>query len=171
MLTKPNQSEYPEWYRGYLSLIDEDTDVLVFMENQLNEIVNLYSNITEEKGNYSYEEGKWSIKELLGHIIDAEWMLSNRALRFARYDKIDVPQYDHDDYAAKANYDKLKLQDVVNQYKYLRTAIIAMFKSFDNNMWLTKGTSEGKSFTVRCFPYIISGHAQHHLNILNERYL
>lgn len=171
MLTKPNKNECPEYYDRYISLIEEDEDVLQLLADQIKEVQEVLGKLDDAQASHRYSEGKWSIKELIGHVVDTEWMLGNRALRFARYDETDVPQYDHDEYVANANFDKVPVSNLLQQFGYIRKAIVAMFHSFDDNMFAASGLSEGKSFTVRCFPYIIAGHLKHHLGILKERYL
>ena len=127
--------------------------------------------MSEGEAKYRYSEEKWSLKELLGHITDAERILTCRALRIARNDKTDIPQYDHNDYVTQAAFDKQPLTSLIELYKLGRESSIVLFQSFDSDVWNRQGISGGKKFTVRSFPFIITGHELHHLKIIKERYL
>lgn len=170
MIKKPQADEYPEYYKSYVELIPED-NILEFMEKQVDRFEEALFYVNEGDGLYSYEEGKWSIKELLGHIADAERILGVRALRFARKEKNDVLQYNHEDYVRTANFDDQPLDNLVEQFKVIRLNNILMFDSFDEEILMRKGKSGGKEFSVRAFPFILAGHAEHHFIILLERYL
>ncbi len=169
-MLRPKSTEYPEWYDGYVKSVP-DGNIFELMDKQLKEVAALFNDISEEKSFYRYEPDKWSINEVLGHLIDVERIMSCRALRFARGDKTDIPQYDHDEYVRIANFDSVPFSDLKKEFRFLRKSTMMMFKSFPENQYAAEGYSGGKKFTVRAKAYIIVGHVNHHLRILRERYL
>lgn len=170
MLTKPAENLYPEYYQKYTNLISGG-DIFENLKTNKEEIVETLSQLSDKQAEYKYAEGKWSIKEVLGHIIDAERIFYTRALRIARNDKTDIPQYDHDVYVTEAKFNYQKFSDLIEQYKAGRESSLLMFKSFDENDWERVGTAGGKQFVAKCFPFILAGHELHHLEIIKERYL
>lgn len=162
---------FAEYFNFYISLVDEKLDVtsaLDLTHKRTNELLDL---ITEEKSNSAYAEGKWTIKELLVHMIDTERIFCNRALRFARNDQTDLPGYDHDEYVPYSLANERSLNDIANEFNIVRQATIALFNSFTDKMLLRKGTANRKNLTVLSIGFIISGHETHHVNILEQRYL
>lgn len=170
MISFPQKDEYPDYYQPYVEKT-QNNDVLKMLSNNLDELTNSLKNTNDEEALFAYEKGKWSIKELIGHLVDTELILSNRALRFARKDKTDIPQYDHDDYVRKGHFNEVPLADLLEQLNHIRKANILLFKNFNDIVLLRKGTSGNKTFTVRSLIYIIAGHHQHHLEVLKEKYL
>lgn len=170
MLERPQKTEYPEFYEAYLSKVSQK-DIFELLGNGKEEMLNIYSGMTDDDARYSYAEGKWSLKELLGHITDAERILACRALRMARNDKTNIPQYDHNYFVAQANFNKQSVESLIKQYELVRESSLFLFQSFDNDVWNRQGISGGKKFTVRSFPFIITGHELHHLQIIKEKYL
>lgn len=170
MSKRPASSEYPEWYDGYVQSVPEG-DIVELMSEQLKEVAARLNEIDEEKSFYRYSEGKWSIKELLGHLIDTERIMTYRALRFARKDKTDIPQYDHNVYVETAGFDSIPFDDMKKEFRFLRKATVMMFGNFTNEQFVEYGYSGGQKFTVRAKAYIIVGHVNHHLKMLRERYL
>jgi hypothetical protein len=170
MRGRPEPNEYPEWYDGYVKSVAEG-NIVDLLNVQLEDIMKLAGNIQEDISFFRYEPDKWSIKEIFGHLNDAERILSTRALRFIRKDKTDIPQYDHNEYVAAANFDRITLKKLAEEFKYIRSATRALFAGVNGDDWMLTGTAGGKSFTVRAMAYIIFGHANHHITILNERYL
>ena len=125
----------------------------------------------KKKLNYRCAPGKWSIKEVIGHLVDSERVFAYRALCFSRNDKNPLPSMEQDDYVTYGNFDRRTLQDLGDEFRYVRLSSIILFKSFDKEIELRRGTASGFEFTVRTFPYIIAGHVEHHLKILKDRYL
>lgn len=169
-MTKPSPNEYPEFYDGYVQSVN-DGNISDLMDEQLKSFSELLNYIPTEKHNYRYTEDKWSIKEMLGHINDAERILSHRALAFARCDENDIPQYDHNNYVINGRFDERTFDDLTKEFRFLRKANIILFNSFDEEALNRTGTSSSKSFTVRALGFIIVGHLNHHMKVLNERYL
>lgn len=170
MLNYPQKDECPDYYRPYIEKI-KNKDILILLSENMDELSRLLKNLSDKDVLFAYDQGKWTIKEILGHLIDAELIFGTRALRFARLDKTDLPQYDHDDYVKNGEFNKVPLADLIEQLFHIRKANILLFKNFSDNVLLRKGTSGGKTFTVRSLIYIIAGHHQHHLEVLKEKYL
>ncbi len=169
-MNRPLNSEYQPYYETYISKVKED-DVLSFMEEQLIRFINLFESVLKEKENYSYAAGKWSIKEVLGHITDSERVFAYRALCIARGEKKSLPGFDQNGYAEEANFNERKLQDMLNEFRLQRESNIILFKSFSEDMLNRLGTANEKQVTVRALLFIIAGHAEHHFDILKTRYL
>jgi hypothetical protein len=127
--------------------------------------------LSEEQGNSRYEPGKWSIKELVGHINDAERIFGYRALRIARGDQTPLPGFEQDDFIAGANFDACTLADLTTEFELIRRSNLAMFKQLGDEAWVRRGTASDNTISVRALAYIIAGHEVHHLNILRSRYL
>lgn len=170
MKAKPEADEYASYYGKYVSLIDDD-DIVAVMEEQLDATVACLRGLSEEQGNSRYEPGKWSIKELVGHINDAERIFAYRALCIARGDQTPLPGFEQDDYIASANFDARSLADLTTEFELIRRSNLAMMKQFSDEAWLRRGTASENPISVRALVYIIAGHEAHHLNILRSRYL
>ena len=127
--------------------------------------------ITEEKSLYRYDEGKWSIRDIAQHLIDAEWVFSYRMMRFARGDKTDLPGFDQNEYVEVAHADDRSLTSLLDELKALRTASINLCQSFTQEMMERAGTANGYPFSVKMIAYIISGHTRRHIQVIRERYL
>jgi len=169
-MTRPKLTECPEWYHGYINSVP-DGNIIELMEEQLKEVAAILNSIPKEKELFRYDEGKWSIKELIGHINDAERILSYRALRFLRKDKTDVGQYDHDKYVKAAKFDNIDFEILKKEFRFLRKATLMIFQNVAEDQWMFEGVSDGKSFTLRAMAYIIVGHVNHHLTVLKDKYL
>ncbi|PCI97353.1 MAG: damage-inducible protein DinB [Flavobacteriales bacterium] len=162
---------FAEYFNYYISLVSNSPDVNTALEQTHKTTNDLLDLITEEKGNYVYADGKWTIKELLVHLIDTERIFCNRALRFARNDQTDLPGYNHDEYVPNSGANERKLNDISNEFNIVRQGTIALFNSFTPEMLERKGTANGNNLTVLAIGFVISGHEKHHVNILDERYL
>ncbi len=167
---RPKKNEYYKYYDGYVSLVSEG-DISDILKNQQISTIELLKNIPESKGNYSYAPQKWSLKQVIGHIIDVEWIFTYRALRFARGDKSALAGMDQDEFIAGANFQNRKTSDLIEEYKHLRSANTVLFDSFDEEIFNRTGEASGYSFTVRSILYIIAGHELHHIKVIKERYL
>ena len=170
MLTKPLPEEYPEYYGKYIESLPE-TGIIDFLERQTNEILNLFRSLPEEKFSFAYAEGKWSIKELLGHLIDSEIILGYRSLTYARRDNTNLPTYDHDEYVKTGFFESINSLLLLKHYSVVRESNLLLFKSFSDKVWISKGNTGGKIFSTRAIPYITAGHTKHHISVLKERYL
>jgi hypothetical protein len=167
---KPATSEYPVYYDRYITLVDE-ADIVAALQNQMKSTQALLASIPEERENYRYEPGKWSVKELAGHVIDTERVFAYRALRFARNDKTELPGFDQDTFAAQANFANVPLRDIVQEYEAVRHATILLFKHLDSDAWNRRGVANSNEISVRALAFVIAGHELHHADILRNRYL
>lgn len=166
----PKNTEYLDWYAGYVGLVQE-TDVISALENQINEMKDFFSEISDEKALYAYAEGKWTIKELLGHINDGERVFAYRALRFSRKDESALNGFDENPYVENSNFNERKLADLLEEFVLLRKANLFIFKNLKESDWDNFGIASEAKVTVRALAYIMVGHARHHVKILKERYL
>ena len=169
-ISNPADSEYAAYYGHYVSLVDGN-DLISALENQIDQTVSLLATIPEEKGIFRYAEGKWSVKELVGHLIDNERVMAYRALRFSRNDTTELEGFDQDPYIENADFDLCRLSDLAKQFELVRQSNTFMFKSLSENAWGRTGIASGSPVSVRGLGYIIAGHEVHHINILKERYL
>jgi hypothetical protein len=169
-MNRPNKTEYAAYYETYVSLVEE-TDIISALQNQLTELQNLFAAIPEEKGTYAYAEGKWTIKELLGHLIDGERIFAYRALRFARADKTPLEGFDQDPYIENADFNSIKFSNLLKELTLLRAANVLFFESLSETAWSQTGVASDAEVSVRALAYIMVGHVRHHINILKARYL
>lgn len=173
-MNKPKKSEYDPFYETYVGKAI-DFDVFVMFEEQLKEINMMLRNVvsgTEEwTDGYRYKKGKWSLKEVLGHLIDEERVFGYRAFVFSRKDKAAIAGMDQDDYIKSYNYKSRTMSDMVEEFKSLRKANIIMFKGFSDATLMLKGIASKCEFTIRAIAYIMAGHTEHHLEVIKEKYL
>ncbi|HEX8286985.1 MAG TPA: DinB family protein [Pyrinomonadaceae bacterium] len=169
-MQRPEKTEYAPYYETYVSLVNE-TDVVATLENQLVELQNLLGEISEEKGAHAYAEGKWTIKELIGHLSDGEKIFGYRALRIARADKTPMEGFEQDGYIENANFNDWRLADLMEEFTLLRRANILFFRNLTEEAWTRTGTASDSPVSVKALAYIIIGHVRHHTNILRSRYL
>src|SRR5215831_1441606 len=166
---RPAKSEYDPYYQRYISLVP-DEDVLVALDQQLSETLILLRSLSEHHGAFRYEPNKWSVKEVLGHLIDTERIMAYRALRIARNDRTPIPGFEQDDYVLNGPYSALRLADLVDEFKAVRAATLSLFRNLRPEDWTRVGTANKNDVTVRALAYIIAGHELHHRHILEERY-
>ena len=169
-MQRPAQSEYGDYYHLYVSQVP-DGNIFDILRVQPGELDALLAGASDDKADYRYAPEKWSLKEVLGHVIDVERMFSFRAFAFARREPAELPSMEQDDYAAATRYADRPLADIVTEYRTVRVATLALFETFDDTEWGRQGRASGFEFSVRSFPFIIAGHQIHHMKVLNERYL
>lgn len=169
-MKRPEKTEYNEYYEGYVSLVEE-TDIVQALENQLTEIEQVFAEITEEKALYAYAEGKWTIKQLIGHLTDGERIFAYRALRISRADKTPIEGFEQDDYIENANFNSIPFTELTEELILSRKANLLMFKYMTEDGWNRTGTASDNPISVRALAYIMVGHLRHHIKILQERYL
>src|SRR5215813_1837221 len=166
---RPASTEYAPYYGTYISLVTTD-DILGALESQQLQTSQLLAPRTERDGNFRYAPGKWSIKEVVGHLSDSERIFSYRALRIARGDQTPLPGFEQDDYIKNGNFAEQSLADLVQEYGLVRVATLALLRSFNAEAWVRRGTASDKPVTVRALAFIIAGHELHHRELLKERY-
>jgi uncharacterized damage-inducible protein DinB len=167
---QPQTNEYAPYYQKYIALVPEG-DIVATLSRQLDDTLAFLRGLTEAQGNSRYAPGKWSIKELVGHIIDGERVFAHRALRFARNDQTPLPGFEQDDYVREGNFDNRRLSDLADEFEQVRRATLSLLRSFDDEAWLRRGAANDTEVSVRALVYIIAGHETHHKQILQERYL
>ncbi len=170
IFTRPSSSEHAPYYSRYIDLVPEG-DILRILEAQAETTLRYLSSVSEEKAMFRYAPGKWSIKEVVGHVIDTERVFAFRAFAFSRNDKNPFPGMEQEDYARGANYEQRPLRDILDEFRDVRASSLRLFRSFNDEMLMRKGIASGYEFSVRCLPYIIAGHELHHAGMLRERYL
>lgn len=169
-MNRPNESEYAPYYQSYVDQVSEN-DILHLLRAEVDELDVLLGQLPAEKENYAYAEGKWTIREIIGHLIDGERVFGYRALCIARGEKQNLPGFDQDDYMLTAPYKHIELEDLLSELRLVRLSNIAMFRSLDEEAWNRVGTANGNEITVRALAFIMGGHVRHHMNVLREKYL
>lgn len=166
---RPGAGEYAPYYEKYVSLIPED-DILATLQKQPPEIVALLSARKEAYGDFRYAPGKWSVKEVLGHVIDTERVFSYRALHIARNDQTPMEGFEQDDYVKYGPFGQCSLAVLVEEFKSVRLATLSLFRGLDEAAWVRRGVANKNEVSVRAIAYIIAGHELHHEKILLEKY-
>lgn len=164
-------TDYPAYFSTYINQVEND-DCVDALEENMNDFVHFIENIVPtEKYEYRYQDGKWSVKEIVQHIIDAERIFAYRALRFARFDKTPLSPFEENDYVDVCEANKRSMNDLLQEFLLVRKATIKMFESFSDEMISSKGIASGGEIKVTAIGFIISGHAIHHQKVIKERYL
>lgn len=167
---RPDQDEYAPFYEGYVSLVADEVDILETLEGQHAEIQSLLREVGETRGDYRYAPGKWSIKEVVGHLADSERVFTYRALRFARNDATPLPGFEQDDYVRSGNFARRRMTELAAELAHARQSSLDLFRSLDEESLLRWGVANGSRIRVRAFPYLIAGHERHHIGVLRARY-
>ena len=170
-IPKPKTDEYPPYAAMYIDLLPDDGLVLTHLEENFRYVKEFILSLPAEKMLYRYAPGKWTIKEILVHIVDDERIYAYRALRFARNDKTELPGFEQDDFALSSNANERDLQNIFEEYESVRKATIALFNGLNEEVLTREGTADGNKATVRALAYHIAGHELHHINIVKEKYL
>ncbi len=166
----PMSNEYSPYYEGYIKAVGNQ-DIIRKLKNQQNEIDDFLAEIPEEKYEYAYAEGKWTVKQLIGHLIDTERVMAYRAMRIARNDQTALPGFDQDLYVENLDLSKRTYMDLVDEFLLMRQANLYFYKSLSESDFRKKGTASDNTISVGALLYIIAGHVEHHFNILKQRYL
>lgn len=169
-IQRPEASEYASYFGKYVELV-AGGDIVEALRGQVWGSLTTLRMVTEADSLRRYAEGKWSLREVAGHMIDTERIMAYRALRFARADGTDLPGFDQDRYAAAADFDARDWGGLLDEFELVRRANVLMFESFPAKAWGRSGMANGKPVTVRALAYIIAGHELHHMQIVRERYL
>jgi len=169
-MSRPVDSEYAPYYQSYIARVSEN-DVVPVLRSQLDELDELLSKVKPDGETYAYAEGKWSIRELVGHLIDAERVFGYRAFCIARGERQNLPGFDQNDYLLTAPYRQTDLEDLLSELRLVRLANIAMLRSLDEAAWARLGTANDNEVSVRALIFSMAGHVRHHMEVLRERYL
>ncbi|MER2999597.1 DinB family protein [Pontibacter populi] len=170
-IKRPLQNEYPAYYLPYVNQVPENAEIMQTLEEQNSEIRSLFAAIDDDRAEEAYADGKWTMKELLQHMIDSERVFAYRALCIARGEQTPLPGFDENMYAENSRANDRLLRDILEEYDLVRRSNMCMFRGFDSTMLENVGTANGKQITLRGLIYVIAGHERHHINILKERYL
>jgi hypothetical protein len=168
MTSRPDTTEYAQPYANYVALVPEG-DILGTLEKQLDALTAFLRAIPEAEGNTRHPPYTWSVKDVVGHITDAEHIFGCRALRFAREDPTPLPGFDENPYVRSADFDACRLSDLVTRFELLRRAHLCLFRSLPAAAWHRTGIASGHPVSVRALAYIIAGHTEHHARILRKR--
>lgn len=167
-IKRPDQSEFAPFYAGYVGKVP-DSGPLPLLQQQIGELERLRS-LPEDKANHAYDTGKWTVKELIGHVADAERVFSYRLTRIARGDKTPMPGFDENAWARTAPHRKRPIAAVVDELIAIRRATVALVESLDESTMSNVGLANNNSISARAICWIMAGHTKHHLDILAERY-
>ena len=168
----PANYEYPNapYFAEYLNFEAEE-NLFEVLKNQTTEICHIFENLTKGQAEFAYAADKWSLKGLLGHMIDTERIVSYRVLAISRGEKTPLPGFDENEYQAASEYETQDAEGILLQYKATRTATLALLHSFSTKQWNQMGEANGKKTSARAWAWMIAGHEKHHLRIIKERYL
>lgn len=166
----PENNEYPGYYEPFIGL-SKARQIGEELQHSGEQIKDFILSLPEEKGNYRYADGKWTVKELLIHIIDTERVYGYRALRFARHDATQLPGFDENLFAAQSNAEKRTMDSIASEFMSVRSSTLSLLENLDESTLKMHGIANGNALSVRAIFHIIAGHALHHVNILKERYL
>jgi uncharacterized damage-inducible protein DinB len=170
-IEKPEEGEYAPYAIMYIGLLPDDGLVLQHLLDNLKATTEFILSLPEEKLAHRYAEGKWTIKEILAHIIDDERIYAYRALRFARNDQTELPGFEQDDYAAHSGANERDVKDLLSEFASVRRATISLFEGLGGEALTRSGVASGNVMSVRAAAYHIAGHELRHVNIIRERYL
>ncbi len=170
MIIRPAESEFVPYYGKYVQLVG-DGNVVAILEKEIAETLAFLANIPESRRSFRYAPDKWSINEVVGHMIDTERVMSHRALRFARNDRTPLPGFEQDDYVPAAKFDEYPLSELAKELAAVRQATCYLFRHITDDASLRTGVANGAEVSVRALAYIIAGHELHHRNVLRDRYL
>ncbi len=167
---RPSPDEYAPYYQGYIDAV-ADGDVVQTLNAQIGGVLGQLHAIPESRGGFRYAPGKWSVREVIGHLSDTERIFTYRALRFARGDQTPLAAFDEDAFIRNSRIDERTVASLADELEAVRRSTIAFFSSLFAEEWTRSGTSSGKHQTVRSYAWIAAGHVAHHARILQERYL
>jgi hypothetical protein len=169
MDTRPASHEYAPFFAGYVSLVPE-AEVLPVLERQLGEMAALAAAVPPARETFAYAPGKWSIREIFGHLADAERVFGYRAFCIERGDETPLPAFDENEYAARSDAAGRPLADLLAEFKLVRQANLVFLRRVDQAGWQRLGTASGKTISVRALGCIMAGHVRHHVGVLASRY-
>ena len=169
MMMRPLPGEYPPFFAGYIDRVQE-ADVVGVLRAQVDVLRQLPAVVPPERETYAYAPGKWTIRQLAGHLGDGERVFSFRALCFARADETPLPGFDENAYVAHSRFNDTRLSELVEELVLLRSANLRMFGALSDAQWSATGVANGKSISVKALAYVMAGHVRHHLAMLRDRY-
>ena len=168
-IARPGEGEYAPFYAGYVALVPE-SDILAVLERQAGELRELAASVPEARETYRYGEGKWSVREVLGHLVDGERVFGYRAFCISRGERAGLPSFDENHYVAQARSNAIPLAEIADELALVRESNLAFLRRLEPREWERAGTASGKTVTVRALAWVMAGHPRHHVRILRERY-
>jgi hypothetical protein len=168
-IPRPTASEYGPFYRDYIASVPGE-DAWPVLDAQADAADRALASLSNERALHRYASGKWSVKEVVGHLIDCERIFAYRALRFARADATPLPSFDENRYVVAGRFDTRSMGDVVDDFRVVRASTLALFRSLEDDALLQSGVANEQRLSVRALAWVAAGHAQHHLDVLRERY-
>lgn len=167
---RPPAAEFDPYYARYIERVDHD-DVLEALSKQRDEIVDFLGGLDPEIGEFRYQPGKWSLKQVVCHLLDTERIFVVRALCVARGEVQPLPGFDENAYAEQAGAARRTIDELTREFELVRNSSITLFESLDDEAWMRTGTANDAAISVRAIAWIVAGHAAHHLNVLRDRYV
>ena len=168
-MDRPEKSEYDAYYERYVSTV-ADGNIAAILDEQPSELKALFANVTEDRGTFAYEDGKWTLKEVLSHLIDGERIFSYRALRISRGDETPIEGFEQDGYIENSNANNRTFAELLEEFDLQRRSNVLLINNISDENGKRMGTASGLTISVRGLVYIMAGHVRHHLAILKERY-
>ena len=168
-IARPEPDEYSPYHVRYISLVPGN-DILGTLEAQRRQTLILLSGRDDKEGDFRYAPGKWSVKEVLGHVCDAERIFTYRALRISRADRTPIEGFEQDDYVRNGPFANRPIAELIEDYIAVRRATLTLFRNLDEQAWTRRGIANGNEVSVRALAYMIAGHEVHHRRILEEKY-
>ncbi len=169
MTQLPSEGSYPKFYKPYIDALSSH-DLLTNFREINQQSIKLFGSYPQDKWDYQYAPGKWTAKEILGHLCDAERIFSTRALRFARNDKTPLPGFEQNDYVPESNVAHRSVPDLLEEYRMLRACTIKLFENLSDETLQRQGEASGWPISVMAIGFVTCGHEQHHQNVFRERY-
>jgi len=168
--TRPATTEYLPYYTRYIERV-QGNDIMAALKGQLRETLALLACVSNEESMLRYAPGKWTVREVLGHMIDTERIFAYRALRIGRGDQTPIEGYEQDDYVRNGNFNNVRWSALVEEFDLVRRSTISLFSGFADDAWTRSGTANKAEVTVRAIAWIIAGHELHHRGIIEQKYL
>jgi hypothetical protein len=168
-MARPDKSEYAPYYERYVSIVEND-DIIDTLGSQPTRLQDLFTAMPDDRGEYRYADGKWSIKEVLSHLIDGERMFSYRLFRISRGDETPIEGFEQDDYIESAHANERSFGELLEEFNLLRRANMLLVNRLTDDAWSRRGTASNVAVSARALVYMMAGHVEHHLTILKERY-
>jgi len=170
-IERPRADEHVEYFGRYISKVPDNVDLISLLRDQAMETVSMLQGLTPQQADFAYAPGKWSIKQVIGHIVDGERIFVYRALCIARNDQTPLPSFDENLYVDNANFQERTLTDLLEEFQVVRSATIHFAKNLDAESLTRVGTASKNPISVRALLYIVAGHERHHIELFRERYL
>jgi hypothetical protein len=167
---RPGADEYDPAFAGYVARLEDEESVVAALSDQIHGLSGRFEGIPETHGDYRYAPGKWSVKEVIGHLSDTERVFTYRALRIGRGDSTALAGFDDQSYVSEMCAETRSLADVIGEWRAIRGATLSLFRSFPNEAWDRRGSASGHVISVRALAYVVAGHTRHHLEVIDARY-